>query len=187
MNTGKLIWAAMALGLASAVLAGDDGKHETFIKVVKAGGDSDVRIELDSDDMGFNLDDLQVGETRSVVDDEGRSILITREEEGFSFNVDGEIVQLPMLHGEHDGTVWIGDETDVDVHVIGKQAFIDEGSIDGPVIITGQAVDEATRQAIEAALQSSGHAGEVTFIDRETAHDGERRVKVIRKQVKLEK
>ena len=73
------------------------------------------------------------------------------------------------------------------MHVIGKKAFIDEGSIDGPVIITGTALDEATRQAIEAALQSSGHAGDVTYIDRESTHDGEHRVKVIRKHVKLEK
>jgi hypothetical protein len=187
MNTGKLIWAAMALGLASAVLAGDDGKHETVIKVVKSGGDADVRIELDSNDMGFNLDDLQVGESRSVVDDDGRSILITREDDGFSFNVDGETIELPMLHGAHGGATWVGKDADVDVHFIGKKAFLDEDGVDGPVVITGKAVDEATRLAIEAAFESSGHAGGVTFIDSETSHDGEHRVKVIRKQVKLEK
>ena len=158
MNTGKLIWAAMALALTSAVLAGDDGKHERIIKVVKTGGDSDIHIELDSDDMGFNLDDLQVGESRSVVDDDGRSILVTRSDDGFSFTVDGKTIDLPALHGEHESDVWVEKGTDVDVHVIGKKAFIDEGSIDGPVIITGTALDEATRQAIEAALQTESGA-----------------------------
>ena len=89
------------------MLAGDDGKHERIIKVVKTGGDSDIHIEIDSNDMGFNLDDLQVGESRSVVDDDGRSILVTRSDDGFSFTVDGKTIDLPALHREHESDVWV--------------------------------------------------------------------------------
>jgi hypothetical protein len=95
MKTGKILPLALALGLAATAFAGEETHMK--IAVVKDDGDGDVRIELDSDDIGFNLDELQVGESRSVVDKSGQSILITRTTAGYTFDVDGETIDMPLI------------------------------------------------------------------------------------------
>lgn len=116
-NTVSLIAASV---LASAAFAGEEVQTKMKMVVVDGDADEEVRLELDSDELGFNLHDMQVGENQSVVDSQGRNILVTREEDGFSFNVDGKTIKMPAMDGEHE-RVWVqkfGDGEDVDVHVI---------------------------------------------------------------------
>jgi len=161
----------------------DDEAHIKIEVATETDGHDAVRIELDSDDMGFNLHDMQEGENRSIVDKDGRTILITREADGFSFDVDGKTVRMPMLHGEH-GTIAMahgGDHENVDVRVLHHAGDVTTKVMDGTMIITAEPVDEATQQAIRSLLESAGHGGEAHFIDRESAHDGEHKIKVIKK------
>ena len=77
MKIGKILSLAMALGLATTAFAGEQMKMK--IAVVEDDGHGDIRIELDSDDIGFNLEELQEGESRSIVDKSGQSIVVTRK------------------------------------------------------------------------------------------------------------
>jgi len=42
------------------------------IKVIADDGDGETYLTLDSDDLGFNLHDMAVGENRSIANKEGR-------------------------------------------------------------------------------------------------------------------
>jgi hypothetical protein len=188
MKSGKILLLAMALGLATTAFAGEEMQMK--IAVVKDDGDGDVRIELDSDDIGFNLDDLQEGESRSVVDKSGQAILITRTADGYTFDVDGETIDMPMLGGDHK-MVWVEEDgnADVDVHVVRKAMFIGEDHMGSTMIMSAEPIDEATQQVIKSALESAGHDGEVHFVTHKmhhgAKHGGEHQVKVIKKVVEV--
>lgn len=175
---------AIVAGLvfANLAFAGPPRHEETKVVIVNDDGAGETRIELDSQAMGFDLHGMQVGENRSVVDKQGRNVLITREENGFRFDVDGESVTMPLLNESHGNTVWVrksADGTDdVDVHVVREMHGGPRRMHDGPRrpmkgtrIISEQPIDAATQAEIEALLESAGHSGEVRFIDRST-HDG---------------
>jgi hypothetical protein len=189
MKTGIILPLALALGLAATAFAGEEMKMK--IAVVEDGSDGEIRIELDSDDIGFNLDELQEGETRSLVDKSGQSILITRTAEGYTFDVDGETIDMPMLGGDHEKLVWVeGDGgADVDVHVVRKAKFIGEDHMGSTMIMSAEPIDEATQQVIKSALGSAGHDGEVHFVTHNmhhgAKHGGEHQVKVIKKVVEV--
>lgn len=141
---------------ATAAIAGEDHHAKVEIKVISDDGDGNTHLVLDSDEMDFNLHDMQVGENQSVIDKEGRAVLITRTEDGFAFEVDGKTIDMP------DITAPDANATDVDVHVIrnhiGKppapHAMTD---MDGVMIISGKEIDDATQQVIRIALESAGH------------------------------
>lgn len=187
MKLKNIAFIVVTLGLAAAALAGEDVKTKMTIAVVDDDGDGEVRFELNSDDLGFDLHDMQEGENRSIVDESGRTILITREADGFSFNVDGKTIKMPLFNGRHHGSVWIdGDDFgDFDVRVIRDAHFETAGVMDGVTIISGKPIDEATQQAIKSLLESSGHSDRVNFIDRDRVHGGAHKIKVIEKRVKV--
>ena len=75
MKLRNIAFVVVTLGLAAAVLAGEDVKTKIAIAVVDSDGDGEVRFDLNSDDLGFDLHDMQEGENRSIVDESGRNIL----------------------------------------------------------------------------------------------------------------
>ncbi len=178
MRLETSIFALAALGLSAASLAGDVHKTKMKIAVVDDSGDGTTRITLDSDELGFNLHDLQEGESRTITDASGKNVLVTRTAGGFSFDVDGKTIEVPAIGEGHHGAMFIGaeHEEDVDIQV---------GPV-GPVIITGQPVDAATQEQIRLLLQSAGHDGEVSFVDNAGTHDGPHKMKIIRKQTHVE-
>ena len=102
-------WIVLLLPFLATAMAGEHSKME--IKVMRDDGNASVRIS--SDELDFDLLEMQVGENRSIVDSNGQNVLITRTDEGFDLNVDGETVKIPdpgKLHGVQD--------YDVDVDVI---------------------------------------------------------------------
>ncbi len=188
MTNLKTIASTVAiLCFAAASIAAEEIKTKMHIEVIDDSTDGAIRIKLDSDDMGFNLHDMQVGENRSIVDESGKSILVTRTENGFAFNVDGETIEMPAFGGIHRGAVWVGNDhdQDVNIHVMKDMNFIKAESMDGIMIMSGKPIDEATQQAIKSLLESAGHGSEVNFINHEQhSGDGEHHVKVIQKRVK---
>jgi len=154
MNAKLAVFMAAALFAATAY-AGEEAHHKMEIKVVTDDGNGESIVVIDSDDLDFRLHDLQIGENRSIVDKEGRSILITRAEDGFTLNIDGKTVELPEIdmRGRH-----FAPGVDFDVRVM------DHGTApyglwepDGVMIISGKEIDEATQQIIRTALESTGH------------------------------
>ena len=189
MKIGKILSLAMALGLTTTVIAGEQMKMK--IAVVEDDGHDAIRIELDSDDIGFNLEELQEGESRSIVDKSGQSILVTRKADGFTFDVDGKTIDMPMLGGDHDSLVWTDEDgdTDVDVHIMRKAMFMGEDHMGSTMIMSAKPIDEATQQIIKSALESSGHDSDVSFVTHgahhAAGHDGAHQVKVIRKVIEI--
>jgi len=154
------------LGMAIVGLAGS----------ALAGGD--VTIAINSEELGFDwreLHGMQEGENRSIVDETGRNILVTREADGFTLNIDGEIIELPMLFGGYHAMAWAedGDEVDVNVHVMHRAQVAGRHDMDGTMIISRKPIDDATKQQIKLLLESAGYESDVNFIDREAVH-GER-------------
>ena len=180
---------AVALGLATIAFAGEQTKMK--IAVVEDDGHGEIRIELDSDDIGFSLEELQEGESRSIVDKSGQSILVTRKADGFTFDVDGKTIDMPMLGGDHDSMVWVGEDggADVDLHVMKMGAFMGEDHMGSTMIMSAEPIDEATQQIIKSALESSGHDSDVSFVTHgahhAAGHDGAHQVKVIRKVIEI--
>lgn len=188
MNISRIMMLIAALGLAGIALAGEEVKTKIAIAVIDDSSDGEVRIELDSDTMGFNLHDMQEGENRSIVDKSGRTILVTRNENGFTFNVDGKSIDMPAFDGAHHGSIWLegGHSENVDVRVLHKMHKMDgesTASMDGIMIMSGKPIDDATQQAIKSLLESAGHGSEVHFVDHDGPHGGPHSVRVIKKHI----
>ena len=184
MQSKTLISLATLLALTSAALAAGDVHRKMVIAL--AGDGDETRLELDSDTMGFDLHELEIGENRAFVDTQGRNVLVTREADGFAFNLDGETIRLPAFHHGHGGPLGMAgiDVDDVDMHVL-HQADLTAGfGRDGVTIISDQAIDSDTQQAIRSLLASAGLKGEVRFIDAPMPHGGPRRIEVIRRKDK---
>jgi hypothetical protein len=186
MEFSKIVAGAAAIGLFGVAIAQDQTRVQ--IEVISDDGDHEaVRLELDSDDMGFNLHDMQEGENRSIVDKDGRTILVTRNADGYSFDVDGKTIDMPLVASGHHGVVIADAEhgENVDVRVMKHGKVAAPVHMDGTMIMTGKPVDEATQQAIRSLLESAGHEGEVRFMDRERMHEGHQQVRVIEKRVEI--
>ena len=193
MNVKQLIvFSVMAL-FATAAFSGEKTHHKLKVEVIADDGDEPTYLVLDSEELGFDLQDMQVGENQSIVDKEGRPVLITRNEDGFVFDIDGKQIALPAFDGPHDGNHRIithdfAPDTDVDVHVIsgdvgGHRALAPHPMMEeGVMIVSGKEIDAATQQVIRDALQASGHET-VHFADG--AEGGPHQVKVIRKVVEI--
>lgn len=185
MRIAKIALTASVIGLAGVALATEEIRTKMTIAVVDDGADSEIRIELDSDELGFNLHDMQEGENRSIVDESGRTILITRVADGFVFDVDGKTIKMPTFDGDHHSGVWLNDghADDVDVHVMHRPPFMAAISKDGIMIMSGKPIDDVTQQAIKSLLESAGHSSEVHFVNHEGPHGGPHRVKFVQKRM----
>ena len=170
---------------ATTAFSGEQIHHKVEVVVVGADNDGETRIVLDSDDLGFDLHDMQVGENQSIVDKDGRAILVTRTEEGFTFEVDGKTINMPLFEGHGAPNVWInkGDHTsDFDVHVMHDGMSADSVHMEGVIIFSGKEIDAATQQVIRTALESVGHS-EVSFAGGD--EHGQRYVRVIKKVIEI--
>lgn len=174
------------LGIACSGYAGEQAKHVIAIDVVGEDDTEKVSLKLNSEDLGFELDEMQVGETRSVVDEKGRAILITRSESGFSFDVNGKTIDMPdftEVNGENFHWVANSDDAAMNVQVLHHNRTATLAGPGGTVIITSKPIDESTRLSIQAILESAGHGSEVDFIDHENSDDGQVFIKKVEKVV----
>ena len=128
MNVAKTVISLVAVGLFSVAVAQDEARVKIEVKTDDGNGEN-VHVSLDSDDLGINLQDMQEGENQAIVDEQGRTILITREVDGFRFDVDGKSVRMPLLHGDIEDMVVIHSEhgENVDVHVEHDVIEVDGG------------------------------------------------------------
>ena len=186
MKLRKLLLAFTSASLVSLAIAGEEMTTRIAIKMADHEMYGITSLVLDSDEIGFNLHDMQEGENRSVVDESGRTILITREADGYSLNVDGKTIKMPLFDGGHHGAVWIGEgdmDRNVEMHVMhDSSTAVASPMMDGVMILSGKPVDEATQRAITSMLEAAGHGGDVRFVDRESS-GGIHGMKIIEKRV----
>ncbi len=186
MKTLKVLaWAVTLIFSATAA----DVEEKRIMKIVVAGDSSrdSTAFHWTSDDADFDMQGMQLGETRSIVDESGSSVLITREAEGFKFDVDGETIIVPDfdIDGAHMAFVGGSDfSTDVDIEIIGDHHKMSAGDTGGVTIISGEALDASTQDSIKAVLQSAGRDDEVIFIDGSSGADG-KQVRVIRRKIEI--
>ena len=161
MNAKQTATVVATILLATAAHAGEKEHHKMEIRVIADDGGDATHLTLDSDDLDFDLHDMQVGENRSIIDKDGRSILVTRGEESFNFNIDGKTIEMPVFEGHGDGSVWVSkvDQVeDINVHVMhdgmASNVMVNDESV---MIFSGKKIDEATQQLIRTALESAGH------------------------------
>lgn len=102
MNHRKTALLIATCLISVTAFSGEKMHHKIAIEVIGAGDAGETHIVLDSDDLGFSLHDMQLGENQAIVDKEGRSILITRTEEGFRFEVDGKTINMPAFDSDMD-------------------------------------------------------------------------------------
>lgn len=186
MKTLKFLAVAMTLVFGAAALADVEEKHQMTIVIESESPDGTADFTWISDDPGFDMESMQVGETQSIVDESGKSVLITREVDGFSFNIDGETIVMPNMsdHPVHlafvDGMDVGGD---IDIEVIGDHRMMSAHASNGVTIITGEALDASTQESIKAVLLSVGRGEDVTFIDA-SGGDG-KQVRIMKKQIEI--
>lgn len=184
MRLLKTVIFAASLIVAGAAIAGEGHQMKFKIAIAEDDGNGEVMLDLDSDDLGFDLQDMQEGETRSIIDESGRSILITRGAKGYKFDVDGKTIEMPLFASEH-GSMWVDDgyNEDVEIHMMGEGDFVSTGDFSGVSIISSEPIDDVTQEGIKALLASSGHSGDVKFIDTSDGPHGMHEVRIITKEV----
>ncbi len=175
MNTLRL--AALAILLVVGTAAAQEDGRKMQIKVMVAGEGNDEASELSwsSSDLDFDMQDLAIGETRTMENESGELVTITRAEDGISLEVDGKSIMMPDMgvHGTHMAFVDAGAiheainiDLDTDVHVM------KEHHPDGVTIVSGKPLDQSVKDSIRSVLISAGNNEEVTFIDG--SQDGRR-------------
>jgi hypothetical protein len=179
-----LIWAIL---LASAAVAGD--QERTHIKIAVDKDDADAQtFTFDSESAGFDLHSMAVGETQTLTDASGNVATISRTVDGLEVEVAGETLAIGDPGGEHTLDVFVHEDAHHgDVHIdkdVKKIKMIKTGDDESVTIISGGAIDEATRQKIRDALLSGGLDSDVEFIDGSEFDGGTRKeVRVIRKEI----
>jgi len=187
MNAKQTATLLATILFTTAAYSGEKEHHKMEITVIAEDGQGATHLTLDSDELGFNLHDMQLGENRSIVDKEGRSILVTRGEDSFSFNIDGKMIEMPVFDGHGDGNVWASkvdhvEDTNVRVMHDGMAPNV-MFDAEGVMIFSGKKIDEATQQIIRTALESAGHEN-VHFAGGDDG--GPHGVHVVRKVIEVE-
>lgn len=180
--------------LATAAIAGEE--HRTRIEILVDDDASDHQTFLfDSQDAGFDLHSMAVGETRSLTDASGNVADVRRTDDGFEFDINGKTIDLKDLHeidGVHDIEMHIDDiDTDVvAVKGVRKVKLIKIDDDNSVTVISSGEIDTATRDRIREVLESSSQDGDVLFIDGskfdvdgDAQVHGNHEVRIIRKRV----
>lgn len=187
MNTLKLVVFATGLMIGAAALADVEEKREMKIVIQDASFDDSASFHWVSDESGFDMENMQVGETHSIVDESGRSVLITRAEEGFQFDIDGKTIVVPDMgaHGMHTAFVDGSDvAADVDIEIIGNHQMMSGHDASGVTVISGEPLDASTKESIKSVLVSAGRDDDVTFIDGSGGSEG-RHMRIIKKKIEI--
>lgn len=179
-----IFWAFL---LAAAAVASEE--HRTKIEIEidddQAGQQS---FRFDSQDAGFGLHDMIMGETRVLTGESGNTAEVTRTEDGFVLDVNGETIELGDLHdmdGPHVMHMRGGEHGEL--KQLKKVRVLETEDENAVTIISGKAIDEETRDRIREALRSGSQDGEVVFIDGSELSTGathkRHAVRIIKKEV----
>jgi len=148
-----------------------------------------------SDALEFSLDDLSVGEQRTSVGPDGRQTIVSRHSNGYTINVDGRELELPVgdEHAHMLALVEEGHLDDLDVHIVGDDAapvmkrIMKSAGHDGVVIISEDPLDPSVQESIRSVLISAGINEDVQFVNSSSkSAKHERRIEIRREVVREE-
>ncbi len=197
MNFRALVVFFWACLIGTAAVAGEE--RQTRIEIaVDDDAAGEQTFVFDSQEAGFDLHSLAVGESRTLTDKSGNIADVRRTADGFEFNVNGKTINvddmpaMDGMHGAHDVEMHVdhADSTVTKTRDVKKVKIIKTGDAEGVTVISGREIDAATRERIREVLQSAGQDGEVQFIDgSELKADsgaemhGRHEVRIIKKEV----
>lgn len=178
MNTLKLAALVILMACGAAIAQEVEKKMEIKVMIAGHGGDEASEIHWSSNDMDFDLQDLAVGESRTIDSESGKTVIVTRAEEGFNFNIDGKTIMMPDMgaHGTHMAFVDAGAIHEaIDIDVTSDVHIMRAHDPEGVTIISGEPLDQSVKDSIRSVLISAGNNEEVIFID---GSEGGKRVMV---------
>lgn len=162
-----VLFSLSLITFAAGAYAEESAVEEEHRSIAIAATPGHAMVRFDAEAMDFDPHQLQVGESRAIVDDSGRTILVTRQVDGIEFQVDGRTIKMPLLDGAPAEYTSIGAVAHpLDVTVISDGAAEVADGMGAITILSGKPLDQATRDSIRSVLLSAGHDGEVRFIDR---------------------
>lgn len=164
-----------ALALVTTATVADDveiiEKHKA--KIVIAG---DAEAEV------FEVEDLEVGESRQFFTDDGREVVILRSEDGFDITIDGESIggdatQVKVMHlSTGDGT-----ESDIEVIRLGDGVGDLEIASDFQIFVgDGEGEGDGKVRVIRLGGEGEGEGGVQMIRLGDGDGEGEGKVKIIR-------
>lgn len=186
MNLVRLATLA-TLMVFGAAIADEEVERKVEVKVVVEGDVSadGSAIHWSSDEMDFDLQDLAVGETRSIDSESGQPVTVTRGKNGYTFDIDGQSVVMPDIGEQTAHMAFIETDDmdhDIDVQIIGDGHATGPHPADGVTIISSKPLDASVRESIKSVLISAGNDDQVTFID---GSDDNQRVMFMKKKVEI--
>ncbi len=134
MKTKALIIIFFALMLSAAAMASEKQRHIQIRVDVQESHDTEIQsLRFDSDVAGFDLEALQLGESRAYVDENGNNLFVVRTEDGFDFDLNGRKISLPDFTSGDVDMMFIsdGDDAHGEKHVIRKVKMFGIISDDG--------------------------------------------------------
>ncbi|MDX1406268.1 MAG: hypothetical protein R3192_17145, partial [Woeseiaceae bacterium] len=153
MKPFKLLALTVSLLFAAQVVADDVETESISVFVAGEAGHPPAPMHwIDSRLSGIDIHGMQVGETQSIVDDNGRSVMITREENGFRFDVDGrsiEIPEMPRFAGYASMQADPNMTADFDVEIVGGDFAMPLHEGNTVTIISGEPLDASVQESIK--------------------------------------
>lgn len=156
MTTGIGKLALCVLLLGGVALAQD--RQSVIELAVKDNMGEDIVIRIDSKEQGFNLHELQLGESRALATTDGRPVTVTRAADSFEFDVDGRQISMPVMDDMDAG------EQRREVRIVRRGGGGPGSNPEEVTIISPTPLDDATRTSITTALEAAG-MNEVRFVD----------------------
>jgi hypothetical protein len=125
MKTKALIIIFFALMLSAAAMASEKQRHMQIHVDAQEGHDTEIQsFRFDSDDAGFDLGELQLGESRAYVDEDGNNLFVVRTEDGFDFDINGRKISLPDLSSDDMTYIHGGDDAHGEKQIVRKMKMI---------------------------------------------------------------
>lgn len=149
--TFNALLTVVVVGLANA-----GERSQEVLELAFAGSEGTIDVRLDSDAMGFRLQDLAEGESRTIVTDAGQTVTLTRSGAVIALEVEGERFELPAQPRRLQG---------------GPGPWVD--GQEGLVILSVEPLDEVRQQTIRAALEAAGINETVRFHARPAGSEDE--------------
>jgi hypothetical protein len=132
MSAKALTIIFFALMLSAATLASEQQRRvEIMVKADDGHEGAITSFRFDSDEAGFDLEELQLGESRAYVDEDGNNLYVVRTEDGFDFDLNGRKISLPDFTSGDMMFMGDGDEAHGEKHVIRKVKIMGMISDDG--------------------------------------------------------